>query len=428
MALEDYRADMERCSQCSYCKWIPFDHIKSWRYAKGCPGIAYNNFQSFSARGRYAVALSLLEGKSSYSDAVRDVVYKCQTCGSCDVSCKVCRYNLEPLETALEFRAKLVEDGQTLEPHRLLISSLQKEHNLMLKPHEMRSKWVEGISVKDLIQEEASIAFFAGCRFSYDENLQKTARAAVTLLKDAGVNIGILGTAELCCGGRAYQMGYRKEFAECAASNIEALNRAGVKTLITSCADCYHAFKRLYPKIGATEAGLKFEVLHTVEFLDRLIKEGRIKFRHSIPLTVTYHDPCHLGRQGEPHVPWNGKEKKIYNQIVVYDPPKPRYNGAWGIYDPPRDILKSIPGLKLVEMERIREYAWCCGAGGGVKEAYPEFSLWTARERIEEARSTGAEAIISACPWCERNFLDACGSQGLNLKVFDVVDLVKQAI
>ena len=161
------------------------------------------------------------------------------------------------------------------------------------------------------------------------------------------------------------------------------------------------------PRLGA-----KFEVLHTVEFFDRLIKQGKIKLTKAVPMTVTYHDPCHLGRQGEPYVPWKGKEKKIFNQIVVYEPRKPSYNGAWGVYEPPRDVLKSIPGLELVEMERIKEYAWCCGAGGGVKEAYPEFSAWTATERIEEAKSTGAEAIVSACPWCERNFIDAIKTDG----------------
>jgi Fe-S oxidoreductase len=174
--------------------------------------------------------------------------------------------------------------------------------------------------------------------------------------------------------------------------------------------------------------GSQVEVLHTVEFIDRLNKEGRLTFRSEIPMTVTYHDPCHLGRQGEPYVAWNGVEKKIKSQIIVYDPKKPRYNGAWGVYDPPRDILRSIPGVELVEMERIREYSWCCGAGGGVREAYPEYSNWTATERIAEARATGAEALVSACPWCERNFMDAMSALGDTMKVYDIVELVQKAI
>jgi Fe-S oxidoreductase len=423
VALEDYKSDMERCSQCSYCKWIPFDHIKSWRFAKGCPSIAYNNFNSYSARGRFAVALSLLNEQSTYTDRVLDIVYKCVTCGSCDVADKICRYNLEPLEMMRELRFKLVEDGQILPQHMLYIDNLRKENNMMMKPGTERGNWAEGLDVKNITRESAEVVFHAGCRFSYDDELKETARTAVTILKDAGVDIGIMGEDESCCGGRAYDMGYKDEFVKFAEDTIEAWKSAGVKTVVTSCSDCFHAFNRLYPPLGA-----EFEILHTVQYLDRLIKQGRIKFSKTIPMRVTYHDPCHLGRQGEPYVPWEGVEKKVKGQIVVYEPRKPRYNGALGVYDPPRDVLKSIPGIELVEMERIREYAWCCGAGGGVREAYPDFSQWTATERIEEAKSTGAEAIVSACGWCERNFIDAISATGDKMGVFDITQLVKQAI
>ena len=423
MALEDYKADMERCSQCSYCKWIPFDQVKSWRFAKGCPSIAFNNFLSYSARGRFAVALSLLNGQSTYTDRVLDIVYKCLTCGSCDVADKICRYNLEPLEMMHELRFKLVEDGQLLPQHMAVIEHLRKEDNMMMKPRTERGDWAEGLDVKNITSDRAEVLFHAGCRFSYDEGLKETARNAVTLLRDAGVDIGIMGKDESCCGGRAYDMGYKGEFVKFYENATQAWNVAGVKTVVTSCSDCYHAFNRLYPPLGA-----HFEIIHTVQYLDRLIKEGKIKFSKTVPLRVTYHDPCHLGRQGEPYVPWNGKEKKVKGQIVVYEPKKPRYNGAWGVYEPPRDVLKSIPGLELVEMERNREYAWCCGAGGGAREAYPDFSSWTAKERLEEANSTGAEAIVSACPWCESNLLDAVNATGDKMKVFDITDLVKQAI
>ena len=423
MALEDYQADMERCSQCSYCKWVPLDQIKSWRFAKGCPSIAYNNFNSYSARGRFAVALSLLKGQSTYTDRVRDIVYKCTTCGACDVADKICRYNLEPLEMMHELRFRLVEDSQTLPQHMSYINHLSKEGNMMLKTRARRGDWAKGLEVKNITNNPAEVLFHAGCRFSYDEEQQKVARTAVTLLKKAGIDISIMGKDELCCGAKVYDMGYKEEFTKLAEKTIKAWKMAGVKTVVTSCADCYHAFSRLYPSLGS-----KVEILHTVQYLDRLIKQGKIKFRKTLPIRVTYHDPCHLGRQGEPYIPWQGREKKIFNQVVVYEPRKPRYNGAWGVYDSPRNILKSIPGLELVEMERIREYAWCCGAGGGVKEAYPEFSRWTASERIEEAKSTGAEAIVSACGWCERNFIDATNATGDKIEVFDIVELVKRAI
>ena len=423
MALEDYKVDMERCSQCSYCKWIPFDQVKSWRFAKGCPSIAYNNFLSYSARGRYAVALSLLNGQSEYSDRVKDVVYKCMTCGSCDVSDKICRYNLEPLEMVHELKFRLVEDGQLQPELMVLIDHLRKEDNMMMQPKAKRGDWAEGLDVKRIYDEPAEVLFHAGCRFSYDEELWDTARAAVTILKDAGVDIGIMGKDESCCGGRAYDMGYNGEFVKFAENATQAWKAAGIKTVVTPCSDCFHAFNRLYPPLGE-----HFEIFHTVQYFDRLIKEGKLKFSKTLPMKVTYHDPCHLGRQGEPYVPWDGKEKKVKNQIVVYEPKKPRYNGAWGVYDPPRDIINSIPGIELVEMERNREYAWCCGAGGGVREAFPDYSNWTATERIEEAKATGAEAIVTACGWCEANLKDAIKASGTKMKVIDVTDLVKQAI
>ena len=424
MALEDYEAIAKRCCRCSYCKWVPLAQVRSWRFAKGCPSIAYKNFHCYSAGGRLSVTLSLLEGRSSYTDGLLDIVYQCQMDGACDIACKVCRYHMEPLEAMRELRFNLVEEGQLLPQHIPVIDNLRKEDNMMMEPKAGRGRWSEGLEVKDLTTESAEVVFHGGCRLGFDEELAKVARTAVTILKNGGVDIGIFkGKDENCCGGRAYDMGYRGEFVKYAENNIDAWTRAGVKTVVTSCSDGYYTFKHLYPELGS-----KFEVLHTVEFIERLIKEGRIKFTKTIPMTVTYHDPCHLGRLGERYIPWQGEEKKILGQIVVYEPPKPRDVGATGIYEPPREVLRSIPGLELVEMERIREYAWCCGAGGGVSEAYPDFSSWTASERIEEAKSTGAEALVSACPWCERNFIDAVNENGDRMKVYDIIELVQQAI
>ena len=209
-------------------------------------------------------AHSLLNGRSEYTDRVLDIVYKCVTCGNCDVSCKVCRYNMEPLEMIHDLRFKLVEDGQLLPQHMVYIDHLRKEDNMMLKPKAERGKWAEGLDVKHITSEPAEVLFHAGCRFSYDETLWPKARTAVTLLKNAGVDIGIMGADESCCGGRVFNMGYKGEFTKFAENNLEAWKTAGVKTIVTSCSDCYHAFKRLYPEY----LGSKFEVVHTVEYLD----------------------------------------------------------------------------------------------------------------------------------------------------------------
>jgi heterodisulfide reductase subunit D len=364
-----------------------------------------------------------MEGRIEVTDRVIDSVFRCQLCGNCDVTCKLCRYDMEPLLALRELRFKMVEDGHTLSQHKPVMEGLRKVSNMLMKSKAKRGDWADGLELKDLAKDKAEVVFHAGCRYSYDADLQDVARASVAILQRAGADFGIFGKEEKCCGGRAYHMGYKNDYAVRADDTIKAWKKAGAKTVVTPCADCYYTFKRLYRQSGAN-----IEVLHMVEFVDRLIKKGKIKFTKSVPLRVTYHDPCHLGRQGEPYVPWNGKEKKIFGQVVVYDPPRPRYIGAYGVYEPPRDVLRAIPGLELVEMERIKEAAWCCGAGGGVKEAYPEFSDWTAKERIEEAAATGADAIVSACPWCERNFRDAMKGNEAPMKVFDIIELVQQAV
>jgi Fe-S oxidoreductase len=244
----------------------------------------------------------------------------------------------------------------------------------------------------------------------------------VDILNKAGIDFGFMGNSEMCCGAKIHSMGHRDVFERLAKGNIDLWKKAGITTVVTACSDGFHAIKRLYPELGST-----FKVMHIVEFIDLLIRDGKLKFTKEVPMKVTYHDPCHLGRQGEPYVAWNGEEKKFKNQIVVHEPRKPRYNGIDGIYEEPRNILRNIPGLELIEMERIREYSYCCGAGGGARESYPEFSDWVAGERLEEAASTGAEAVVTACPWCKTNFSDSQGESG-SMNVVDILDLVRMAL
>lgn len=425
MTLKKYENDMLRCSRCSECKWIPLAQIKSWRFAQVCPSISRYNFHAYSAGGRLIMGLSMLTGRIDYTDSFLDILYRCQMCGACDVSCKSNK-DMEPFAINQELKIKAVEDGQLHPVHMMVIDGLRKEDNMMMGKKSERGNWADGLDVKNITQDKAEVYFHTGCRYSFDEELWPQVRAAVNILKKAGVDIGIAGKDENCCGGRAYELGYAGEFTKYAENNIEMLKSAGITTVVTSCADCYHAFKVLYPKILGTKSNLK--VLHITEYLDQLIKEGKLKLTRKIPMAVTYHDPCHLGRMGETFVPWEGEEKKVFSQMYIYDPPKPWRKGTKGIYEPPRDVINSIPGLELVEMERIKEYAWCCGAGGGVIDAYPDFATWTALERIEEAKATGAEAMITACPWCKRNFTDAIKESGDKLKIYDIVELLEQSI
>lgn len=424
MALEDFRNDMLRCMRCSECKWIPLAKISDWRFAHQCPSISRYNFHSYSAGGRLIMGLAVLEGRYDYTENFLDILYKCTMCGACEVSCK-CNKDMENMPIAQELRIKAVEDGELIPQQMVVIDSLRKEDNTMLAKKEDRGNWAEGLKVKNITQEKAEVYFHAGCRYSFDEELWPEVRAAVNILDKAGVDVGIAGKDETCCGCRVYEMGYLGEATKYAENNEDMLKNAGVKTIVTSCADCYQGFKVLYGKL---EKLRNVEVLHITEYIDRLIQEGKLELKKKVPLKVTYHDPCHLGRLAEPYVPWDGEEKLVFKQMYIYDPPKPWRKGTYGVYDVPRNVIQAIPGVELKEMTRIREYAWCCGAGGGVIDTYPDFATWTAKERIEEAKSTEAEALVTACPWCKRNFLNALEESGDQMKVMDIVELIEQSI
>lgn len=399
----DMRAVAEDCVRCSNCKWMDPWEMQSKQFSKICPMNTHYLADAFSSQGRMDLTLAILDGKLDPDDSplLLDIIYNCDTCGGCDAMCKR-NGDREVLRVTLDLRAKLVEDGQLLPQHMVVLESLRREDNTMMGKRADRAQWAEGLEVKELTQEKAEVAFHAGCHISYNEELWNVGRTAVKLLQKFGLDVGIMGKDETCCGCKAYDMGYRGEYTKYAENNIEAWKTAGVKTVVTACADCYWAFKKMYPENGST-----FEVYHIVEYIAKLLEEGAIKFTNSVPAKVTYHDPCHLGRRAADYIPGEP---------------------LMGVYDAPREILRRIPGLTFVEMERIKENAWCCGAGGGVYEAFPEHSQWTASQRIEEAAATGAEAIVSACPWCENNFAEAAAENESPLQVLDILNLVDKAL
>ncbi len=422
MGFEDYRADMEMCCRCSICKFVPMEKITEKRHSYVCPSVARFNFNTYAGGGRMAVGISLLDNRIEFSDKLLDVVYNCQMCGACDISCKYAM-DMEVLEPLNELRIQCVEKGHTLPVLDRAVNNMKKLGTMAPKPKTKRSDWARGLDVKDATLHKTRVLFHAGCRSSSGRAPGKVAQDTVSLLQRAGVDIGILGDRESCCGGRAYQMGYKADFLQQAQQVAGLIQGSGAKTLVTGCADCYYAFKVLYGKFGLKG---KLEVLHSTEYLDRLIKEEKLKPVRKVPARVTYHDPCHLGRLGESYIHWKGKP--VPGQIRIFNPPKEFRRGTYGVYEAPRNILRSVPGLKLVEMDRIKEYAWCCGGGGGVMESNLEFANWTARERIAEAKSTGAEVLATACSGCELNFDAALKESSNGLKIMDVVELLKEAI
>lgn len=288
-----------------------------------------------------------------------------------------------------DLRAELVKKGFTRPEHELFIKRIETVHNPYGELHEERMKWVPP-EVK--VAGKTDTAYFVGCTAAYRR--PEIAEATVRILNAAGVDFMMLHPEEWCCGSPALRVGRRNLFLELAKRNVEAIRKAGVTRVVTSCAGCYRAFSQDYPEsIGE----VPFKVVHTSELVAELIKEGRLKMLNKVPETVTYHDPCHLGRHA-------------------------------GIYEQPREVLKSIPAIKLVEMSKNRENTLCCGAGGGVKAGFPDFAMQAAMRRLEEAREVGAESIVSTCPFCAHNFKDAIRESGSRLKFYDLTELIAKTI
>jgi Fe-S oxidoreductase len=362
--------------------------------------------------------LGIIHGRVEYTPRTAQVIYNCNLCGACDVSCKYAM-EFDVLEPLYAMREDCVRSGQTLPVWDKLVEGMTKGAATLLNPAGRRGQWASGLGVKDPAEAKASVLYHAGCLASHDPAAGQVAAAAVLLLGKAGIDLSLFGDKELCCGGRAYEMGYRDAAIEQAKLNVARWKESGAKEVVTGCAHCYQYFKVLYPKLGI-DHGLP--VRHITEYLADLVASGKLRPAKSVDMTVTYHDPCHLGRLSEPWIEWSGVQR--LRHMRVYDPPRVLRRGGGGVYEPPRELLKSIPGVKLVEMTRVKEYAWCCGAGGGVRESNPEFAAFTAAERLAEAESTGVEALVTACPHCVQNL----GGDSSDLKVYDVVELLDKAI
>ncbi len=422
MALEEYAGDMNMCCRCSACKFIPLQQVKGYAHANVCPSISRYNFHFYAGGGRLNMGAAGLKNGFKYVPRFLDSIYNCHLCGACDVSCKYAM-DMEVLRPIQEIRIKAVDDGHAHPALEKVVARMRATGSMVAVEGATRGDWAQGLGLVDATKEKVDVLYHVGCLTSYDKGMQGLAQATARILQKGGVAFGIAGDAETCCGGRAYEMGHKADFLAQAAKSMEVIKQSGAKTLVTSCAVCYQAYKVLYDRFGLSDG---LEVLHTTQMIERLLQQGRLKPERAVELNVTYHDPCHLGRLGEPWVHWEGE--KIPGDRFVFDPPKPYRRGTNGVYEPPRTVMAGIPGLTLTEMDRIKEYAWCGGSCGGVIDSNPAFAEWTAAERIEEAASTGAEAIVTASPWSEKLFSEVIEKNGSALKVYDIVELVDQAI
>lgn len=391
MVLDQLKEWLYGCTHCGTCKEVL--NI----FAPACPSGEKYCLESYYPSGKMLIARGVSNGILDLSDEeILDRIYACTGCLSCEQQCQVYHHQ-HIFEVVQALRAEAVTQGSLNPAYMFMIDGLKKDDNVFGKPKAERGDWAKEIDIKDASQEKPDILYHTGCILSFDPELWEIPQSAVSLLKATGEDVGIMGMEESCCGGRAYEIGYVGEFTKYAEHCIETFNYSGASMVITSCSDGYSTFRNLYPKAGIE---MKFDVLHMTEYLDRMVKEGKLKFTKEVPLKVTYHDPCHLGR----------------------------HLGDNAVYDAPRDVLKSIPGIELLEMERNRENAWCCGAGAGVSQANPELALWTANDRLKEAKATGASALVTSCPWCVRNFRDAASESGEDIEIYDIAEIAYRAI
>ncbi|RIK06115.1 MAG: hypothetical protein DCC49_11765 [Acidobacteria bacterium] len=413
LALEDFRRDMEGCSRCSSCKWIPLSQIRSKRFSQVCPSISKFKFHAYSGSGKLNTGLSIIDGRSEFDEAAADIFYKCTMCGGCDVGCKVYRNDIDLTDTFAEARARAVELGHAPIELLMLVENMNAENNVFGEPKDARADWEAetGVELLDANAEQVDILLHVGCRLAYDTALRPEIAAAARILQKTGLKVGTSKTAESCCGFRAYESGFKSELAKFSDDMVNRVKSCGAKMVAVACSDCFGAFNYVYPKNGRA---LPVPVRHIAEIADEMAGgAGRETAKTAAAVSirpadagrggetrtrkVTYHDPCNLGRKGQD---FTGQ----YEGNKLDRPDEMRRAGQGGRYDEPRRLIESIPGVELVEMERIREYSWCCGAGGGCYESQEEFSLETAKERIEEAIATGADTLVTSCPWCVNNF------------------------
>jgi Fe-S oxidoreductase len=394
--LEDYRDQIWGCARCNWCQNIYSWNVQSARFNEICPSFSQKRFAAYSGMGRMHISRALLEGDFDHEDSPQllDIANRCTMCGACQMHCMRMQ-GKEPANVIEALRAELVERGMVMPEHQAYLESTLKYGNPFDTPKKERLRWTEDLdfTIKDLTKEKGEVLLYLGCMYSLETRLRDTTRLFAQILHAAGVDFGFLGAEEKCCGMEQLRIGERGLFEMLAEENIETFNELGIKTLVTPCPHGYYAFKHSYSKVGE----LNFEVLHFTQYLKRLLDEGKIELEEVPHQVVTYSDPCNLGR-------WGGE------------------------YDAPREILDSIEGIEVREMERTHDEAWCCGAGGGALTAFPDFATASAEERVAEAEASEASVLVAACPWCEYNFEDGIENTKSNMELHDIAAIVFKAM
>jgi len=334
----------------------------------------------------------MLEGENAQD--LREIVYSCTLCGACVARCKKSACGIDVVGIIEKGRQFMIEKMLgPLPQQRLALESIYKYGNPYGESPDKRLSWLKDPDVKRLPDQKAEVLFYVGCTTSYETELHGLAHSLVKLLKFLDVDFGVLAS-EVCCGDPVRTLGDEFLFEEMKSQNLEKFAASGVKTVVTTSPHCFTTFSQKYGDISD-----RFEVLHYTEFLVRAFEGKGDRFRKKLNYTVTYHDPCYLGKQND-------------------------------IYDAPRSLITMIPGVRLVEMKMARANSLCCGGGGGRMYAEVEETQRLAETRVKQAQEVGADVIATACPWCHTMILNGVRDLHVHEKIAvrDVAELLVEAL
>jgi len=359
------------CYQCGLCDAV-------------CP---WNRVRKFSMRKL------VREASFGMTEIESEEIWRCTTCGKCPQQCP---RDVKQIDSGVALRRIATEYGvfpAHVRPIRTVSASLMGEGNPLNSDRKKRRDWADGLAVKDFT-EGMEILYFPGCYLSYDPRLKKVARATAAILNKAGVDFGILGTKENCCGESIRKAGAEELYKRLARENIKTFIDNGVKKILVSSPHCYHTFKNEYPDFR-----VNFEIIHISQYIYELINTGRLEIKKEYKKKVAYHDPCYLGRHN-------------------------------GIYDEPREALKKIPGLELAELPDSRSDSLCCGGGGGrIWMETPKGERFS-DIRMDQAVQAGAQVLATSCPYCITNFEDSRlsleNSEAAEIK--DITEIIQEVI
>jgi len=323
-----------------------------------------------------------------------DTIWACTMCGFCTTACPV--FIVPAVDKIAEMRRYLVLDKAEFPKEvQNAFRGMETNGNPWNMSASSRADWAKGLPVATMSQVEGvevEVLFWVGCAGSYEDRAKRVSKALVEILNAAGVSFAILGTEETCTGDSARRMGNEYLFQTLAQQNIETLNGHKVKRIVTNCPHCMNCLKNEYPDFGG-----HYEVLHGSQLVADLIAEGRVKLTTPIPDSITFHDPCYLGR----------------------------YNGA---YEAPRQILRAIPGLELKELERSREKGLCCGAGGGRMWMEEKLGTRINQARMQEIAAAGTGSVGVSCPFCMVMIGNAKDELAVTTQPFDVLELARRSM